>query len=233
MAFGKPKDLHQQSDWPIEETESAVLENPTTQGYPGFKPQMPVYQRPIAPHQVEEIGEVPNNVMRGTEAHGLYGDSHVAPQDAPELNYSRTTDNIEPELAEYTREDKFDPINVRVVDEKPNEITRIVIGSASVTANLQPSATGPLAPVRLVGQDPKRVRTLIGTSGTVTGVIVLLTDLNQNPVYGWPLPSANAQPLEIHGDQELWVSGVSAADTGTVVSISERMVNGDAQHPSN
>lgn len=229
MAFGKTGPKHQQSDYPIEETDSAVLEKAVTMKYGGFIPQR--YINPLLPQTQDEVGEVANNVERGTEAHGLYGDSHVHPKDIQTLDYPLTTDKVEEILPEYeASEDKYDPINVRIVDEKPNEITRVVIGSAIVQAS---TMTGPNAPVRIVGQDAKRTRVLIGTSGTITGTLVLLTDLNQNPAYGFPLPAANAQPLEIRGDQELWVSGVAAADTGTVVTMAERRVNGDAQHPSN
>lgn len=231
MAFGKKPSPAAEYP-PIEETDSAVLYDPKTQAYPGFVPQR--YISPLLPVRQDEEGEVANNVERGTEAHGLYGDSNVHPKDAQVLDYEKTTDGVTEILPEYEAgEDKYDPINVRIVDEKPNEITRVVIGSAVIQPNAQGGATAPNPPVRLVGQDPKRTRVLIGTSGTVTGTLVLLTDLNQSPAYGFPLPAANAQPLEIRGDQELWVSGVAAADTGTVVTMAERRVNGDAQHESN
>lgn len=226
MAFGHKPEKHAEYP-PIEETAATYDGSPETMYYPGFVPQR--YERPTKPVLQDEIGQVPNNVERGTEAHGLYGNSDVHPKDSEYLDYSRTHDDIDPTLPEYdAREDKYDPINVRVVDERPNEITRVVIGQVIV----QPGTGVPNQPIRLLGQDNKRVRALIGTSGTVTGTVVLLTDVNQQPAYGWPIPAAVTQPLEVRGDQELWVSGIAAADTASIVVIAERRVNADAQHPS-
>lgn len=223
MGFGKPKPTA--ADWPpIEETESAVLENATTEHYQGFIPQR--YIRPIAPHQETEHGQVPNNTLRGTEAHGLYIDSDVAPQNAPQLHYEETHDDervVHPQYDHAT--DAYPPVPVRIVDQKPVEITRINVNQYPVVGT---------TPVRILGQDDKRVRALVGTSGTVTGTLYLLTDVNSSPVMtGFPLPAATAQPLEIRGDQELWASGGISTDAGSIAVYVERVVNGDAEHPSN
>lgn len=228
MAFGAPR-KPRKGEVPvqvIEETDSAVLYKATTMAYPGYHPQR--YRNPLLPQMEDEDGgtaSVENNVDRGVESHGRYEASHPDAQDSQLLDYAHTTDYVEEVLPEYdTPEDKYEPINVRVVDDLPNEMTRIVIGSFIVVAGAG------LVPVRVAGQDSRRRRILIGTVGTVTGTPMLLTDVNTNPAYGFPLPSASAQAMEVRGDQELWVSGVTAADTFTVAVMAERVTNADPHH---
>lgn len=218
---------------PVDHTTTAVLENATTEAYPGFIPQR--YIRPVqAPsdegHRSGGVNRyAENNIDRGTEDHGVDVDSHVHAKDdgksgfeAHGHNHSGISDSVAQILPDD--EDILDeeyPVPVRIVRDEPIEDVRSVIDSYIVIAGAG------LTPVRVLGRDRKRTKAIIGTVGTVTGNAVVVSGVNGNPAYGFPLGGALTQPLITAATDELWVSGQTASDTFTVAVFIERTTNAD------
>lgn len=211
--------------------------SPDSMQYPGYQPQM--YVRPVAPHMWHQGGEVPNNTDRGTEAHGIYVDSHVHPKDQGGEELVDQTSYVAQVVPEaHTKE--LPPVKVEVVEQYKNEIIRsgvmtVQLLTESVSAQGGPTQNG-MTPIRILGKDPHRKRAFIYvpffTSGGNSALglvsnIVLLVRQSDLPQYGFSLAATYQQPMVVETTEELWIAGQNANDTGVVCVYVERVVNED------
>ena len=203
MAFGKKKEDQSRSP-----AEDSVIGD-----YPGFTP--PRYFRPTTPvvEQEDDPSQVPNNVWRGTESHGLLMDSHVHPQNAETEQHEYD----ESAVAEIYPEFEDDcPVPVRVVEDQGRHRNDLAIETFTVTGS---------TPVRILGQDPMRTQArilvLAVPAQVGTGVPVLLANQNSLATYGFPIPTGGTGLL-LRTDQDLWVAATDATTTFTVAVLSER-----------
>lgn len=212
---------------------------PDSMAYPGFIP--PAYSRPIAPELQREGGghdAVPTNTDRGTESHGVQLDSHVGPKDSRDaVAQTEKSDRSPLNMPEHDDMVEYPPVKVEIVNQDPDEITRITTTTVTIiptanTASGSATATG-ITPIRVLGKDPHRTRAYLfvvsftsgglAANGVASQAVVIASE-NQPPVYGFPLGTAR---MEIQATDEVWVSGQNAADGGVVAVYAERSTNAD------
>lgn len=210
--------------------------------YPGYIP--PGYIRPVMGPQEHESGgqsAVANNTDRGTESHGVQVDSHVQPKDSGDaVRFTEKSDRSPQKMPEHDDNEialRYEPIKVEIVNQDPDEITRITTTTVTIiptanTASGSATATG-ITPIRVLGKDPHRTRAYLfvvsftsgglAANGVASQAVVIASE-NQPPVYGFPLGTAR---MEIQATDEVWVSGQNAADGGVVAVYAERSTNAD------
>jgi len=222
------------------ETDSTYLDGPDTMAYPGFIP--PAYARPLAPELQHESGghdAVPTNTDRGTESHGVQVDSKVGPKDSLRAvgELTEKSDRNRMLMPEADDNVEYPPIKVEIVNQDPDEISRITTTTVTIipsagTASGSVAATG-ITPIRVLGKDPHRTRAYLfvvsfasggnSANGTASQAVVLSSE-NQPPVYGFPLGTAR---LDVYATDEVWVSGQNLADAGIIAVYAERSTNAD------
>lgn len=222
------------------ETDSTYLDSPDTMAYPGFIP--PAYQRPTLPRTQSDGGghdAVPTNTDRGTESHGVQLDSHVGPKDSLRAvgELTEKSDRSPLEMPEADDRQEYPPIKVEVVNQDPDEITRITTTTVTIipsanTASGSAAATG-MTPIRVLGKDPHRTKAFLflvsftsgglAANGVASQAVVIASE-NQPPVYGFPLGTAR---MEIYATDEVWVAGQNIADAGIIAVYAERTTNAD------
>lgn len=194
MAFGtKAKKDHVDRERDV--TEDSIIGE-----YPGFIPQS--YVRPVKPTMdgLNDPSQVKNNVDRGTEPHGLFIDSDVHPQDAPELDHERDSSAKNEILPE---EDEDCPIPVRVIETPARRRITTEVSQYSVTS----LATD--RPFRVLSQDRHRTRTRVSiiTAGLTALTVPGVAPNEETPAaYAYSLVGSNVAPFfETTTTEELWI----------------------------
>lgn len=204
--------------------------SPDTMYYPGFQPQM--YQRPMQPHVYREDGEVQNNTDRGTEAHGVYVDSHVAPKD--HMGLVETHDAVPQRMPEADDNREPAPVKVEIVNRDPDEIVALQVDVFNIgTPTLSSQGTSnydAVSPVRILNKDPHRTRALIAISNMTGGTLPVIRPKGGSHKNGFPLSMASQVPLELFVTEEVYISGSARTDSFTVTVLIERTTNADRLH---